>query len=207
MGLYRHEPIICTHCTEDLPLARFHDDPQNRVEQLFFGKATIHAASAYLLFNRSGVVQRMLHRLKYKGDLDLGIELGRMMARDLKDSIRFSDVDALLPVPLHQQKEHKRGYNQSQVLVNGMMDVLQVPCVNDLLVRRERTSSQTKRGRLARWHNVKEAFHLKNVESLRGRHVLLVDDVVTTGATIESCALALAAVPDVKISLYTAAVA
>lgn len=207
MGLFRHERILCSTCLADLPLTRSHDDPLNRVEQLFQGKIELQAASAFLLFDRAGVVQRMLHRLKYKGDLDLGSELGRMMAIDLRESDRFRNVDLLIAVPLHRRKEHRRGYNQSQVLVEGMCDELELPYSEHNLVRKELTATQTKRGRLARWLNVKEAFQLKDPEALAGKHVLLVDDVVTTGATIESCALALSVVPDIKISLYTAACA
>ncbi|MDQ3100047.1 MAG: ComF family protein [Bacteroidota bacterium] len=186
---------------------RSHDDPRNRVEQLFFGRIPLHAASSYLLFNRSGVVQRMLHRLKYKHDLDLGIELGCMMANDLKGSERFQNIDGLLAVPIHKRKEHQRGYNQSQVLVDGMKKVLDLPSVHGSLVRIEGTSSQTKLGRLARWKNVKDAFWVKDPEKLRDKHIMLIDDVVTTGATIESCALALNEVPGIRISLYTAACA
>lgn len=207
MGLFRHEKILCTACRSDLPLARFHDDPQNRVEQLFLGRTTLQAASSFLLFNRAGVVQRMLHRLKYRNDTDLGIELGCMMAHDIKHSERFKDVDALLAVPLHKRKEQRRGYNQSQILVDGMRKVMDLPSLHGSLLRVQGTSSQTKRGRLARWLNVKEAFEVKDVDRLRDQHVLLVDDVVTTGATIESCALALAPVPGIRISLYTAACA
>jgi ComF family protein len=207
MGLYRHEMILCTACRSDLPLARFHDDPQNRVEQLFFGRVPLHAASSYLLFDRSGVVQRMLHRLKYKNDLDLGVELGCMMARDIKRSQRFKDLDLLVPVPLHPRKLHRRGYNQSAVLAEGMGRIFGLPTSEEGLVRTESTTTQTKKGRLARWMNVKEAFQVKSPEEFSGRHVLLVDDVVTTGATIESCVQVLATVPDIRISLYTAACA
>lgn len=199
--------VLCTACREDLPLTRFHDDPQNRVEQLFFGRARLSAASAFLLFNRSGIAQRMLHRLKYKGDLDVGIELGRMMAQDLAGSKRFTGIDALLAVPLHPSRQRQRGYNQSQVIVEGMQQIMGLPQLDEGLFRSVRTSSQTKRGRLARWMNVKEVFQVAEPEKLRDRHVLLVDDVVTTGATIESCALALQKVPGIHISVYTAACA
>ena len=199
--------MLCTTCMADLPLARFHDDPQNRVEQLFMGRIPLRAASSFLLFNRSGVAQRMLHRLKYKNDLDVGMELGRMMASDLKGSVRFKDLDILIAVPLHAQKERARGYNQSQVLIDGMIEILDLPTVKGALVRVEATASQTKRGRLARWQNVKEAFRVNDPEKFRDKHVLLVDDVVTTGATVEACAQALSVVPGIRISIYSAACA
>lgn len=203
----RFEQCLCLMCAQDLPLTRFHEDPSNRVEQLFLGKVKIEAASAFLHFNPTGKVQRMLHRLKYHHDLELGHYLGRAMAKDLMNSTRFSDVDCFLAVPLHPRKEHMRGYNQSQVLVDGMREVWPLESVGKDLVRVVRTPSQTKRSRLERWLNVKEAFQLPDPERLRGKHVLIVDDVVTTGSTLEGCAKALSAVPDIRISVYTAACA
>jgi competence protein ComFC len=206
-ALYRHEKILCTACRADLPLARFHDDPLNRIEQLFQGRIQLTAASAFLLFNRAGMVQRLLHRLKYKGDLDLGIHLGCMMAEDIKTAERFKDVDALMAVPLHSSREHRRGYNQSQVIVEGMSRILKLPCIKHGLKRISGTRSQTRKGRLSRWTHVKDAFEVVNETPLREKHVLLVDDVVTTGATVEGCAKAMSQVPGLRLSLYAAACA
>lgn len=203
----RFEPGLCLACLDDLPRARFHDDPDNRVEQLFRGKADLQAASAFLLFASGGKVQRMLHQLKYRNDRAVGHLLGRLMAEELKTSPRFASVDTFLAVPLHPRKERVRGYNQSQVLVDGMRAAWALPSVDKELMRVVRTPSQTRRGRLDRWLNVKEAFRIPDPEALRGRHILLVDDVVTTGATIEGCVKALSAVPDVRISLCTVACA
>jgi ComF family protein len=201
------EAQLCLECLEDLPRTRFHDDPDNRVEQLFRGKVRIAAASAFLHFSPTGMVQRMLHRLKYHHDRQIGLYLGRAMAEDLMTSGRFKDVDCFLPVPLHPRKEHMRGYNQSQVLVDGMQEVWPLPCIGKGLVRVVRTPSQTRRSRIERWINVKEAFHLPDPTRLSGQHVLIVDDVVTTGATLEGCIRALSTVPGSRISVYTAACA
>lgn len=206
-GLMRFEESLCLECLRDLPRARFHDDPDNRVEQLFHGKVMLHAASSFLLFSRTGKVQRMLHRLKYAQDRNVGLELGRLMAEELMASERFRDVDTLLPVPLHPRKEHMRGYNQSQVLVEGMRKAWPLPSAARELVRVVRTPSQTRKGRLDRWRNVSEAFQLGDTGSLRDKHVLIVDDVVTTGSTIESCARVLAPVPGLRISVCTVACA
>lgn len=206
-GLRHFERCLCTTCENDLPRTRFHDDPENRVEQLFHGKVDVLAASAFLHFSPTGMVQRMLHRLKYHQDRQLGLYLGRLMAEDLRNSHRFATVDALLPVPLHPRKEHMRGYNQSQVLVDGMRQRWPLESIGKGLVRVVRTPSQTRRSRLDRWLNVKEAFHLPDPGALRGRHVLIVDDVVTTGATLEGCIKALSAVPDIRISIFTTACA
>ena len=206
-GLMRSEQCLCLICMEDLPRTRFHDDPLNSVEQLFRGKVELAAASSFLHFSSKGMVQRMLHRVKYQHDMQLGLFMGRLMAEDLMTSTRFKDVDSFLPVPLHPRKEHMRGYNQSQVLVDGMRQRWPLPSIGKGLVRVVRTPSQTKRSRLDRWLNVKEAFHLPDPERLRGKHVLIVDDVVTTGATLEGCVKALSVVPDIRISLYTTACA
>ncbi len=206
-ALYLHERILCQHCHGDLPLTRFHDDPENRVEKLFQGRLPLHAASSFLLFNRTGMVQRMLHRLKYKGETDLGLELGRMMAEDLAKSERFSEVDLLVALPLHPKREYQRGYNQSRLLVEGMRSINHLEDASDGVVRTRTTRTQTRRGRWDRWTNVREAFQVKRPDLLEGRHILLVDDVVTTGATLEACARSLLDIPGVKLSIFTAACA
>ncbi len=203
----RNEQGICGDCVDDLPRLYGHDDPDNRVEQVFRGRVRLHAASAFLQFNKEGMVQHMLHNLKYRGDVETGRHLGRLMGAEVRQSRRFADVDMLLAVPLHRKKLRQRGYNQAQVLVEGMGEVWPVQQVGTGLLRVEHTSSQTKRGRLARWGNVKAAFRLADPEALRGAHVLLVDDVVTTGATLESCATALSGVPDIRISVLACACA
>lgn len=205
--LLRFESGLCLGCLEELPRTRYHDDAGNPVERLFWGKAELNAASAFLHFSDRGMVQRMLHRIKYDGDLELGRLLGRLMAEDLITSARFKDVDTFMAVPLHRRKQRMRGYNQSQLLVDGMREVWPLASVGGDLLRVVRTPTQTRRGRLDRWLNVKEAFQLPDPEALRDHHVLLVDDVVTTGATIEGCVKALSVVPGIRVSLYTAACA
>ncbi|MBL7963846.1 MAG: ComF family protein [Flavobacteriales bacterium] len=165
------------------------------------------SASAFTHFDSHGRVRRILHRLKYKGDRAAGLELGRLMALDIRSSARFASVDRLMAVPLHRRKIRQRGYNQSEILVAGMREVTNSEEVHEGLLRVVRTPSQTRKGRLDRWRNVKEAFQLHDTSLLAGHHVLLVDDVVTTGATLESCIHVLAQVPDIRISVYTAACA
>ena len=206
-ALMSFEHSICTDCVADLPRLRGHDDPSNKVEQVFKGRVLLHAASAFLQFSKGGMVQHMLHRLKYKGDMDLGLELGRRMAEDAMDSPRFADVQVVFAVPLHRRKQRQRGYNQSQVLVDGMREAWPLKCLDSQLLRVEHTSTQTRRGRLDRWSNVKEAFNFGDPEALRDAHVLLVDDVVTTGATLEGCAKALGHVPGIRISVLACACA
>ncbi len=206
-ALLAFEHSICTDCVADLPRLRAHDDPENKVEHVFRGRVQLTAASAFLQFNKGGIVQNMLHRLKYKGDTNVGLELGRRMAEDVMSSRRFADVDIVLAVPLHPKKEKQRGYNQGQILVDGIVEAWPLESMKHQLVRVAHTSSQTKRGRMSRWSNVKEAFHLIDPNALVDKHVLLVDDVVTTGATLEGCALALSTVPGIRISVLTCACA
>jgi len=205
--LLKFETGICLGCLMDLPLTRFHNDPKNQVARLFWGKVELEAASSLLYFNRHGKVQRMLHRLKYKHDMEVADLLGRLMARELMACPRFQDVDALLAIPLHPGKERKRGYNQSQLLVDGIRTEWPKDSVEGSLRRVQYTTSQTRKGRMDRWSNVKEAFHLPDPMALKDRHVLLVDDVVTTGATIEGCVKALSQVPGIRVSLFTVACA
>ncbi len=206
-GLMRFETGLCLACLDDLPRARFHDDAKNRVEQLFWGKAQLHAASSFLLFTPGGMVQSMLHRLKYGYDREIGMLLGRAMAEELMNSERFRDVQVLVPVPLHPSKKRKRGYNQCDVIVEGMRQVWPIAPTAQELMRVVKTPTQTRKGRLDRWRNVANAFQVHDPEALRGKHVLLVDDVVTTGATLEGCIRALEVIPDVRISVCTVACA
>ena len=183
------------------------NDPDNAVSSLFKGRVPLTAAGALLRFDRSGKVQRILHHLKYKGDEGAGLALGRLMGQELKKSDRFAGVDTLMAVPLHASKERARGFNQSQVIVNGILEEWPLRIVHQELMRVTRTPSQTHKGRLDRWQNVKEAFQLAGAETLMGAHVLLVDDVVTTGATLESCVRTLLGVPEVRVSVCAAACA
>jgi ComF family protein len=205
--LLRQERAICMGCEQELPHTRFHDDEKNAVEQLFKGRLRLDAASAMLRFTRNGMVQHMLHRLKYKGDSEVGLDLGHRMAEAMRGCQRFAAVDTVMAVPLHASKLRQRGFNQAQVLVDGMREVLPLFDPGRELLRVVSTRTQTKKGRMARWTNVKQAFQLAHPEVLRDRHVVLVDDVVTTGATIEACAVALAEVPGLRISVFSCACA
>lgn len=205
--LMRFEEVLCLGCQQELPFTRFHEDPDNRVEQQFKGKVRLEAASALLHFASAGMVQRMLHRMKYAQDQEAARFLGALMAKDLMQSPRFAAVQAVLAVPLHPAKLRKRGYNQSQLLVDGLVGQWPKANPKHALVRAEATTTQTRKGRLDRWTNVKEAFAITDPAALRGVHVLLVDDVVTTGATLEACATALLQLPGTRVSVFAAACA
>lgn len=200
-GLNPGEAALCLHCLEDLPHTRFHHDPLNPVEVLLAGRLQVHAATALLRFDGAGRVQRLLHRLKYRGDRRVGAELGRLLGTELAACERFSSVDTILAVPLHRSKEHLRGYNQSQLLVDGIRTAWPLADASGAVVRSRRTQSQTRKSREQRMRNVSQAFLVKDEAAITGRHVLLVDDVVTTGATLGSLAGILLARPGTRVSI------
>lgn len=144
-----------------------------------------------------------MHQLKYRGNKDLGLQLGRLMGISIAESGRFDDIDALIPLPLFPSKEKKRGYNQATVLCNGMAETLSVPVLNNIIVRPQHTDTQTKKGRIERWKNIEGKFELVNSAAIQNKHLLLIDDVVTTGATLESCGNELLKADNVRLSIAT----
>jgi ComF family protein len=144
-----------------------------------------------------------MHRFKYKGDKDLGLFLGRLIGYQLNKTNRFLQIDALIPLPLFPSKERKRGYNQATLLCEGISEILQKPVLQNVVIRTMHTESQTKKTRLERWQNMEGRFQLINEERIRGKHVLLVDDVITTGATLEACGHELLKATDVQLSIAT----
>jgi len=205
--LLKHENVLCLSCIYKLPKTNFHMHENNPIARIFWGRANIHAATSYLFFNKGGSVQKLIHQFKYKGNLETGKYLGQLFGTDLNKSNLFNTVDIIIPVPLHQKKLHKRGFNQSEIIADGISKAMDVPVNIDSLLRVEHTETQTKKARYTRWENVKGKFGLMEPEKLAGMHILLVDDVLTTGATLESCAQSLFEIPDVTISLATIAYA
>lgn len=203
----RHEAGMCRRCVDDLPFTHALDDPRNSVAGLFLGRVLLENAAALMRFDSGGRVQRILHRLKYQGDTNAGMALGRLLGSALRESSRFRTVDTVMAVPLHASKERVRGYNQAQVIVDGLVEEYPLRTVRKELLRVVKTPTQTHKGRIERWRNVKEAFQLAHPEALAGAHLLLVDDVVTTGATLEGCVRALAVVPDIRLSVLAVACA
>lgn len=151
-------------------------------------------------------MQRLLHQLKYSNNKDIGLQMGRIMGEQLADSERFA-CDALVPLPLFPSREKRRGYNQARIICNGISGPLNIPVLDKAVARMQFTASQTKKGRIERWKNVEGKFSVTDPSPLKGRHLLLVDDVVTTGATLEHCAAELLKVPGVKVSIATLCIA
>lgn len=205
--LWKNEHIICTYCDFHLPRTNFHLYRENQFTRIFWGRAKIECASAYLFFNKGSTVQHLVHALKYKGRRDLGVWLGAQFGTFLATSSYFQSVDCIIPVPLHSQKLIVRGFNQSEEFAAGLSKSMKIPVVTDILYRKRTSETQTRKSRFLRWQNVEEIFEVKEFRKLEGMHLMLVDDVVTTGATLESCISTLNRIPGVRISLAAIAIA
>lgn len=185
--LVRGERNICTNCLRDLPYTDYHMHPDNRAAKQFWGRLPFRAVCAMLYFRKASRVQRLLHRLKYNGQMDLGLELGELLGGRLKASGRFAEIDLVLAVPLHPKRERLRGYNQSKCIADGVAACLNIPVLTGVLCKHRSTSSQTRKGRFSRYQNLKDVFEVRHADLIRGKQILLIDDVITTGATIEAC--------------------
>ena len=205
--LLEGEEYLCFHCLSNMPRTHLYLHKDNEMEKELWGKFPIERASAYLYYSKGGDVKKLLTDLKYRGNADLGCFLGRCMTREMLSSGFFQGVDGIIPVPLHPRKQKIRGYNQSIMLANGVSSVTNIPVWNDLLVRTQYTQTQTRKGSYERWLNVKDMFECTSPDRLRGKHVLLVDDVFTTGATLVACADAFRQIPDLRFSVLTLALA
>ncbi|RZM15235.1 MAG: ComF family protein [Pedobacter sp.] len=199
--------VLCLRCISNLPHTNFEKIAGNPIEKIFLGRINIHAASSQFYFSKGHLVQFLIHQLKYKSNVEAGEYMGAIMGKALLQSERFSNIDYLVPLPLYADKEFKRGYNQAKVICDGMSTAMQVPVHAKNVIRRYHTDTQTKKHRTERWENVEDSFKILQPEKLQGKHVLLVDDVITTGATLEACAQALAKIPAIRISLATLATA
>ena len=203
----RNENLICTECYVVIPRANYHIEIENPVAQLFWGRCLIERAAAFSFYNKGSRIRNLIHNLKYKGIKDIGYELGRIYGLSLKSSGFTNDIDLIIPVPLHPSKKRIRGFNQSDCISTGIADVSGLPVDTNSLIRATVSATQTKRSRYERWTNVEGIFRVIDPEIIRGRHILLVDDVITTGSTIESCANELLKVKGVKVSVVALAFA
>jgi ComF family protein len=197
---------LCMRCVAALPETNFELHPHNPVEKTFWGRLPLINAAAQFYFTKESLMQHLMHQLKYKGNKELGRQLGRIMGEQLKKSGRFT-VDALIPLPLFPAKERKRGYNQATILCEGVAEILQVPILDKAIIRPQHTETQTKKGRIERWKNMEGKFVLTTPAVIRNKHILLVDDVITTGATLEACGTELLKGENVRLSLASLCVA
>lgn len=205
--LVRGENIICTFCEVSLPITDFNYTKDNKIVKSLWGRVNIDFATAYLYFKKGGIAQNILHFLKYKNRKEIGEYFGKKLAFTIKDIDFINNTDFLIPVPLHKTKQIERGYNQSLEICKGLSEILNIPILDNNLIRISKTLTQTRKKRFERWKNVSKNFDLKNSSLLEGKCVLLVDDVFTTGATIEACCEPFEGIRNLKIGIAVLAVA
>ena len=190
-----------------LPKTNYHVEADNPVIRHFWGKVNVSAASSYYFFNKGQKVQKLIHRLKYKGQKEIGIKMGNLYGSELLKNSGYSSADLIIPVPLHKSRLRTRGYNQSDFFAKGLSAAMNIPAETNLLVRNKKTETQTRKSRFARFENVSEVFSLTSESAIEGKHVLLVDDVITTGSTLTACADVLLKNKNTRVSIASIAYA
>lgn len=206
-SLQEGEEGICLKCNLDMPRTNYHLSKDNPIERLFWGKMPLERATSYFFYHKGSDFRRILHQLKYGGRKDLGEVMGRFMAAELAGTGFFKDIDVIVPVPLHPRKQKMRGYNQSECVADGVSAVTGIPVDCDSVFRSKYTDTQTRKSVYERWENVDGIFGLRHPGQFRGRHILIIDDVLTTGSTTTACADVFRYVEGVRISVLTLAVA
>lgn len=201
------ENMICTHCRHTLPLTDFHRYNDPAIKKVFYGRLNIENATALFYFEKKGPVQELMHNLKYRGQHEISGFLGAWLGEDLKILEEYSRIDAVVPVPIHPKKKRKRGYNQVEGFGKSLAKALGAHYVDDVLVKSKNTKTQVFKGRFTRSDEVLDAFSIVMNSNLEGKHILLCDDILTTGATLESCALQLLKIPNIKLSIAVMAIA
>ena len=204
-SLLQSEEVVCTKCRHDLPIIGYTDYQKNKITSIFYGKIPIEKATSFLYFYKEGKVQKLIHQLKYKGNQEIGSFIGLWFGQLLKESNQFNDIDYIIPVPLHPKKLRKRGYNQLTTFGNSLNYILKIPYKTGILVKSNTSKTQTYKNRFDRFFESNSNFKITNTTFLENKHVLLIDDVITTGATLESCCLELLKTKNIKISIVTIA--
>lgn len=200
------ENFLCLECINDLPHTNFAMHANNPLEKKLWGRIALASAMSEFYFSKESIVQNMIHELKYRGNKKAGLYFGNFMGKSLLNSNRF-DVDILIPLPLFEKKQKMRGYNQSEILCNGISQIINKPVIKNNVIRKVFTETQTRKHRIERWKNVEDIFFVTDPKSLEGKHILLVDDVITTGATLDACGTEILKIKNVKLSIATLAMA
>jgi len=202
-----NEKHICTVCRHNLPVTNYHFEDNDTVKKMLYGRLKLEQATALFKFQKKGNVQHLLHNLKYKGHEAISKVLGEWMGNELKTIEKYKSIDLIIPVPLHKRKLRTRGYNQVAKFGLEIAKSLNVPYIDNVLIKTSATKTQVFKKRIARWNNSQEMFTVNNLDLIDGKHILLVDDIITTGATIEACANVLIKAKNIKISIATMAIA
>ncbi len=200
------ENFLCLECLNDLPHTNFAMHKNNPVEKLFWGRIALASAMSEFYFSKGSMIQNMIHEFKYRGNKKAGKYFGNLMGKSLLNSTRFN-IDIIVPLPLFERKEKARGFNQAEILCNGISEILNKPVLSKNVIRKIATETQTKKHRLERWKNVEGIFQVKSADQLEGKQILLVDDVITTGATIDACGTEILKIRDVTLSVASLAIA
>jgi ComF family protein len=195
--------ILCLRCLHRLPYTRFERIAENPIEKIFWGRTPIEHAASLLYFTKGSVVERLLYQLKYRGKKEVGIYCGRLMGEAIRNAEVFGQYDSIVPLPLFKKREHARGFNQAKIIAEGMAMVLKIPVLDDVVERVQATESQTHKNRIERWQNMRERFRINAPEKIANTRILLIDDVITTGATLESCATELLKADQVRLGILT----
>lgn len=204
-SLFKNEMTVCSRCFLHLPETHFHNDPDNPVARVFWGRVPLQAATAMHYYRKGGSAQQLIHKLKYKGYQDIGIFLGNLLGTILKDHETFGSIESIVPVPLHKKKIKLRGFNQSECIARGIQEVMKTEIDTFSVSRSISSETQTKKSRYTRWENVSEIFVLNPDHQLANKHILVLDDVITTGSTMEACLNTLIGVEGIKLSVAAVA--
>lgn len=205
--LINGEKHLCINCLYNLPQTNMEDLTNNHSTERLSGRFTFEKAYATYKYEKDSKIQKLLEWIKYRGEKELAIYLGQLCTQKMLELGLFEHIDYMIPVPLHSKKLHKRGYNQSEMLAKGLNHSLNIPILTDTLIRIKNQQSQTSKNLWDRWKNTQTSFQLSKTNQIEGKHLLLIDDVLTSGSTLEACAKVLLSVPNVKISIYTLAIA
>lgn len=202
-----NEQIICINCRHQLPVTNFHFDDSEVVKKIVYGRVKLEKATALLHFSKKGKVQQLLHNLKYRGHKGIGGFFGKWLGKELSTIEAYKQVDVVVPVPLYKTKLRKRGYNQVEQFGKEIAKSLNADYNDKVLIKTKATKTKVFEGRLSRWNDDGAVFAISENKSLEGKHILLVDDIITTGATVEACATELLKIDNIKLSLATMAIA